>query len=184
MSSIFKHCQQASRVLLVFTVVTGLVYPLFVTGLGQLLCPWRANGSIRLGSQWIGQPFTANDYFWGRPSATLPEPYNGLASMGSNMSMSSSAYLVHLQERVDRFQPNIAPIPVELVTASGSGLDPDISPAAAIYQAERIAQARHLPVSHIMMLIQKHIIPRTWSILGEPRINVLALNKALDAEGE
>lgn len=185
MNSMLKQCQQAIRLLLIYTLLTGLIYPLFLTGVGAIVFPWRANGSImNNGSEWIGQYFTADDYFWGRPSATEPFPYDGLGSKGSNSAISHPIYFSLLQNRVDRYKPNHKPIPIELVSASGSGLDPDISPEGAIYQAQRVAEARHISLSRVMSIIQNHIIPRTWGILGEPRINVLALNKALDAEGK
>ena len=176
--------------LLVMTTLTGFIYPFIVTGLSQVLFPWQANGSLIedkagvRGSLFIGQLFRSPAYFWGRPSATKPLPYNGQASLGSNMGPSNPDYLKTIQRRIDDLKTahNNANqlVPVDLITASASGLDPEISPYAAFYQALRIAQVRHIPESSVRELIEKHIQSRTFFMLGEPRINVLQLNLALD----
>lgn len=180
---------KAIRLLLVFTVLTGLVYPLLVTGLAGLLFPARAGGSllyrgdVAVGSALVGQPFTSPGYFWPRPSATAEQPYNAMASGPSNLAPTSGALLQAVQGRV----ANLAaaggggPVPVDLVTASASGLDPDISPAAALYQVSRVAQARHLPEATVRDLVLRQVQGRTFGLLGEPRVNVLRLNLALDA---
>lgn len=176
--------------LLVMTTLTGLIYPFIVTGLSQILFPWQANGSLIedkvgvRGSLLIGQLFHSPAYFWGRPSETKPLSYNGQASLGSNMGPSNTDYLKTIQLRINDLKTahNKANqlVPVDLITASASGLDPEISPYAAFYQASRIAHVRHLPESAVRDLIQKHIQSRTFFMLGEPRINVLQLNLALD----
>ena len=175
--------------LVLMTLLTGLVYPLMVTGLAQLFFPWQANGSFiekegkKIGSLLIGQQFSSANYFWGRPSATVPFPYNGAFSSGSNSGPSNTRFLQTVDERVNELKkanPNNALIPVDLVTASASGLDPDISPYAALYQASRIAMARNIPEEKIQTLIKRHIKTRTFALLGEPRVNVLQLNLALD----
>jgi len=181
----------AFLVLLLFTVLTGFIYPVVVTEIAQLLFPWQANGSLIkdnhnkiIGSVLIGQSFTDPNYFWGRPSATTPFPYNGASSSGSNMGPLNTSFLISIKDRIvnlKKFDPkNNQAIPVDLVTASGSGLDPEISPAAAFYQASRIATTRGIPEVEIRQLIQEHIQARTLGILGEPRVNVLLLNIALD----
>jgi K+-transporting ATPase ATPase C chain len=175
--------------LVILTAITGGVYPLFVTGFAQFFFPWQANGSLVetnqqvIGSLHIGQWFTEPSYFWGRPSATMPIPYNGASSSGSNYGPTNPAFLDTLQQRATNLKAvslNNNPIPIELVTASASGLDPDISPAAAYYQVPRVANARHIPEKELIALILKHIQQRTWIILGEPRVNVLQLNLALN----
>lgn len=176
--------------LVLFTIVTGVIYPAVVTGIAQLFFPWEANGSLVeqnnnvIGSMLIGQSFDSPTYFWGRPSATTPYPYNGASSSGSNMGPSNPDFLASVQDRVTRFHqgnPNTNSfIPVDLVTASGSGLDPEISPLAAFYQVTRIAKASHLSEKQIENLIKNVIMYRTLGILGEPRVNVLKLNIALD----
>lgn len=181
-----KLVTQACRVLLLLSVLTGLMYPMLMTGLAQLLFPWRANGSLlymhgqMIGSHWIGQEFTAEDYVWGRPSATPGFPYNALASSGSNWGPLNPDYIALVRDRIARFHFERQPIPIELVTASGSGLDPDISPFAAEYQVERIAKARHIPPAVVRRLIDTYTHRRVLSLLGEPRVNVLQLNLALD----
>ncbi len=181
----------AAVLLLVFALVTGLFYPSLVTGLGQVVFPHQANGSLLaqdgqvVGSQLIGQPFDDPRYFWGRPSATEPFPYNAAASGGSNLGPLSPDFLVRFWREAAAFQPanpgNTTPIPVDLVTASGSGLDPDISVAAALYQAPRVAQARGWPEEQVRALVWQHVQGRQFGLLGEPRVNVLELNLALDA---
>lgn len=173
------------------TVVTGVVYPLAVTGLGQLLFPREANGSIvtvdgkAVGSALIGQQFTAPGYFWGRPSATGPYPYNATASSGSNLGPLNPALTDAVKARIaalrDADPGNTQPVPVDLVTASASGLDPDISLAAAHYQAARVARVRNIPLAQVKTLIEQRA-GRPWlGVFGEPKVNVLALNVALDA---
>lgn len=174
------------------SVVTGLLYPLAVTGLAQALFPWQANGSLIirdgkvLGSALIGQTFTAPGYFWGRPSATTPGPYNGMASGGSNLAPGNPALLGAVQARVQALRAadpgNTAWVPVDLVSASASGLDPHISVAAANYQAARVARVRGLPLGQVMALVQQHSQDRWLGFLGEPRVSVLALNLALDED--
>jgi K+-transporting ATPase ATPase C chain len=173
-----------------FTALTGLVYPLAVTGLAQALFPRQANGSLVardgqvIGSSLIGQPFDQDRYFWGRPSATAPSPYSAAASTGSNLGPSNPALraaIVQRLERLRRADPgNPAPVPVDLVTASASGLDPHLSPAAALYQVRRVARARGLPEAEVRELVLSHVRPRTLGLLGEPRVPVLGLNLALD----
>ena len=176
---------------LLLTALTGFIYPLVVTGLAQLLFPQQAAGSLvmrngrALGSRLIGQSFSAPGYFWGRPSATTPQPYNGTASGGSNLGPLNPALLDAVKPRIAALRAadpgNEAPVPVDLVTASGSGLDPEISVAAADYQAARIARARGLAPERVRALIAQHSEGRLLGVLGEPRVNVLELNLALDA---
>jgi K+-transporting ATPase ATPase C chain len=176
---------------LLLTVLTGFLYPLIVTGLAQLLFPERAAGSIlvrdghAVGSRLIGQSFSDPRYFWSRPSATTPQPYNGTASTGSNLGPLNPALLDAVKARVAALRSadpgNRLPIPVDLVTASGSGLDPEISLAAANYQAARVARARGLAPERVQALIAQHTGGRLLGVLGEPRVNVLELNLALDA---
>lgn len=175
--------------LLIFTVLTGLIYPLFVTGIAQLFFPWRSNGSLLyqnkkpIGSVLIGQSFTSANYFWGRPSATPLYPYNAASSSGSNMGPSNLDFLEKVQERAKQLHQGSSHnhlVPVDLVTASGSGLDPEISPLAAFYQVSRVARENHLPEKDIVNLIKDSIKNRTLGLLGEPRVNVLKLNIALE----
>jgi K+-transporting ATPase ATPase C chain len=172
------------------TVLTGVAYPLLVTGIAQTFFPEQANGSLiivdgrREGSSLIGQPFADPKYFWSRPSATSPA-YNAGASSGSNLGPTNPALLDAIRDRVKKLREadlQAGPyVPVDLVTASASGLDPHISPAAAEYQVSRVAKTRNLDVSALHELVAKHIEGRTLGILGEPRVNVLLLNRALDA---
>ena len=174
----------------VLTVLTGLVYPLTVTGLAQFLFPHQANGSLIvrdgkiIGSELIGQYFDAPEYFWGRPSATSPVPYNAAASSGSNLGptnpMLAEAVKARIAALIAADPGNEAPIPVELVMASASGLDPHISPASAAYQAGRVARARGLEQAVVRQLITQHTEGRQLGFLGERRVNVLLLNLALD----
>ena len=174
----------------ILTVLTGLAYPLLVTGVSQVAFPQQANGSLivhegkPLGSALIGQSFTEPKYFWGRPSATASVPYNAAASGGSNLGSLNPAQKEAVEGRVkalrDADPTNAAPIPVDLVTASASGLDPHISPAAALWQVQRVARARDLSALELRKLIDAHTEQRQWGLLGEARVNVLALNMALD----
>lgn len=185
-----RHFKTACMLVFILTFLTGLIYPLLVTGMAQIFFPWQANGSLlkrngqNIGSLLIGQSFTDPSYFWGRPSATSPFPYNGEASSGSNSGPSNLTYLTTVKERIMHLKKNNLSndilIPVDLVTASASGLDPDISPLAAHYQIPRIAKTRHLPEHVIAELIQQQMKPHIYSLLGEPHINVLQLNLALD----
>jgi K+-transporting ATPase ATPase C chain len=172
------------------TVVTGIVYPVVVTAIGQAVFPSQANGSIiekdgkPVGSALIGQQFDAPYYFWGRLSATTPNPYNAQNSGGSNIGPTNPALADEVKGRLaalhDADPTNTAPVPVDLVTSSGSGLDPDISPAAADYQAGRVAKARGLALEQVQELIARNTSGRQLGVLGEPRVNVLELNLALD----
>ena len=177
--------------LVLLSVITGLAYPAVITGIAQLAFARRANGSLIVkdgkvvGSSLIGQPFDDPKYFWGRPSATSPFPYNAAASSGSNQGPTNPDFIKAVQGRVDALRAadpgNTSPVPVDLVTASGSGLDPHISPAAALYQVRRVAKARGLDETKIRQLVEQHTEGRQLGFLGEPRVNVLALNLALDA---
>ncbi len=172
------------------TLLTGVAYPLAVTGLAQAIFPHQAGGSLvvrdgqALGSALIGQAFDDPQYFWGRLSATLPFPYNAAASAGSNLGPLNAGLIQLAQARIDALHAadpdNIMPIPVDLVTASGSGLDPHISVAAALYQVPRVARARGLGEDQVRMLVFQYTEGRQFGILGEPRVNVLRLNLALD----
>lgn len=175
---------------LLLTLITGVIYPMLVTGVGQVAFADAANGSLVragdriIGSRLIGQPFTDPKYFFSRPSATAPQPYNGAASSGSNLGPTNPALIKAIGERVAALRAldpeNKAPVPIDLVTASASGLDPHISPAAAEYQVPRVARLRHRPESEIRELVKQATMSRSFGILGEPRVNVLALNLALD----
>src|SRR5262245_53369410 len=173
------------------TLVTGVIYPGAVTLVGQLAFSSQSTGSIierdgrAVGSRLLGQPFSLPQYFWGRPSATGPMPYNGAASSGSNQGPLSPALAEAVKERIATLcaadPSNSSAVPVDLVTASGSGLDPHISIAAAQYQVARVARARNLPPMEVAALVREHTEGRTFGVLGEPRVNVLELNLALDA---
>lgn len=187
-----SHLKPACVMLAIFTVLTGMVYPAAVTGLAQALFPGQANGSLirdrdgRLqGSRLIGQPYSDPGLFWGRPSATAPYPYNAGASGGSNQGPLNPALKDAVQTRIQALREadpgNTAPVPVDLVTASASGLDPQISPAAAEYQVGRVARARHLAPQTVRDLVARHTEDRQWGVLGEPRVNVLELNLELAA---
>ncbi len=176
---------QSIRMLVVLSVVTGIAYPLVVTGIAQLVFPDKANGSLIrengkiVGSRLIGQPFSEPKYFWSRPSATSPMPYNGASSSGSNLGPTNPALLDAVKERISKLGEK--PVPADLVTASASGLDPHISPAAAEYQIARISRTRNIPEDRLRELVRAHTEGRQLGILGEPRVNVLELNLALDA---
>lgn len=187
----FQHLKPAFLMLLVWTILTGAVYPAVVTALGQLIAPNRSNGSLLVtedgkvqGSRLIGQPFSDPKYFWGRPSATAPFPYNAAASSGSNQGPTNPALIAAVQQRLAALRQadpgNPAPVPVDLVTASGSGLDPHISPAAAEYQVSRVARARNLAPQQVRDFVVRYTEGCQWAVLGEPRVNVLILNLALD----
>lgn len=174
----------------VFTVITGIIYPLAVTGIAQVLFHHQANGSLmessgkNLGSELIGQSFSDPKYFWGRLSATEPFPYNAAASSGSNYGPTNPALKQSIQARIDALKladtDNNQPIPIDLVTASGSGLDPHISIAAANYQVSRVARSRGLNVEQVDALVKNFTEGRQFGIFGEPKVNVLQLNLALD----
>lgn len=180
----------ALMAILVFTLITGIVYPLVVTGVAQLVFPHQANGSLivrngqEVGSGLIGQAFDAPKYFWGRFSATGPFPYNAAASSGSNLGPTNPALLDAVQTRIGALKAadptNTQPIPVDLVTASASGLDPHISVAAALYQVPRVARLRGLSEAAVRILVDQYTTGRLFGFLGEPRVNVLLLNLALD----
>ncbi len=182
--------RQTLGCLLLLTLLTGAVYPLAITGIAQLTMPHQATGSIivvdgrAIGSALIGQSFSGPGYFWSRPSATLPVPYNSAESAGSNLGPLHPALLERVEQQADRLRRahwgSDGGIPVDLLTASGSGLDPDISPAAAEYQVARVAQARGISESALRQLVSRHTEARSLGVLGEPRVNVLRLNLALD----
>ena len=181
----------AVSLFVLLSIVTGIVYPLVVTGIAKLTFPEAANGSLivrdgkAVGSHLIGQNFTDPKYFWGRPSATGSVPYNAAASGGSNQGPLNPALVDAVKGRIDALKAadpgNTRPIPADLVSASASGLDPHISPAAADYQIERIARVRGLDPAVVKALVAQHTEDRQWSIFGDPRVNVLALNLALDS---
>jgi potassium-transporting ATPase KdpC subunit len=187
----WQSIRTAVLLLAVMTLLTGVLYPLAVTGLVQALFARQANGSLikinveKTASELVGQPFSGPKYFWGRPSATVPVACNGASSMGSNLGPSNPALKEAVRTRIKALRSadpeNRLPVPVDLVTASGSGLDPHISPAAALYQAPRVAKARGIDEGNVAELVRKHIQDRTFGIFGEPTVNVLRLNMALDA---
>lgn len=183
--------RSAALLLGVFTIVTGFAYPLAVTALAQVSFPAQANGSLLrrgeqvVGSGLIGQRFDDPRYFWGRPSATGPVAYDGSASAGSNLGPSNPALASMVRERVGMLRAthpdqNTTPVPVDLVTTSASGLDPHISPASALYQVKRLAEVRRLAPERVRSLVLAHVEGRSLGLLGEPRVNVLRLNLALD----
>jgi K+-transporting ATPase ATPase C chain len=182
--------RSALMMLLTLTLLTGVIYPLAVTGFAQLFLPSLADGSLIIrdgkviGSELIGQQFNDPKYFWGRPSATSPFPYNAAASSGSNLGPTNPAFIDAVRGRVSALRAadpvNDTPIPVDLVTASGSGLDPHMSPAAAEYQLKRVARARGLGENTLRDLVARHTEGRQLGVLGERRINTLKLNMALD----
>jgi K+-transporting ATPase KdpC subunit len=188
-----RQLRIALILLVIFTVITGIIYPLVVTGIAQGLFHHQANGSLItkngtvVGSELIGQWFSEPQYFWGRLSATTSVPYNATASSGSNLGPSNPALQAAIQARIDalkEYDPNnTQPIPVDLVTYSASGLDPDISIAAADYQVPRVARYRGLSEEQVTALVKQYTEGRQFFIFGEPRVNVLELNLALDNLG-
>ena len=187
-----KTLLQSLLLLVVMTLLLGIGYPYAMTGVAALLFPAEAGGSIverggkPVGSALLGQPFSDPKYFWGRPSATAPMPYNGASSAGSNQGPLNPALAEAVKARIEKLREadpgNTAPVPADLVMASGSGLDPHISPAAADYQVARIAKARAADPEQIRALVARHTEARQLGFLGEPRVNVLALNLALDGD--
>jgi len=181
----------AVGVLAVLTLLTGVVYPLLVTGLAKVAFAEQAEGSLvvqrgrTMGSRLVGQAFEDPTHFWGRLSATSPSPYNAGASSGSNLGPTNPALTQAARARIDALRAadpaSTAPVPVDLVTASGSGLDPHITPAAALYQVRRVARARGLDEARVRQLVEQRVEARTFGVLGEPAVNVLLLNLALDA---
>ena len=195
-----KEIRPAIVVLIALTVLTGLIYPLTMTGIAGVLFPAQAGGSLIVkdgqvvGSNLIGQPFTQDKYFYGRPSATVaadpndstktvPAPYNAVNSAGSNLGPTSQALSDRVKADLEKLRaenPSV-PVPADLVTTSASGLDPDISPQGALFQVPRVAKARNVPEEVVRKLVSDHVQGRFAGLLGEPRVNVLALNMALDA---
>ena len=188
--NVFHQLRPAAVLLLVMIVLTGIAYPLAITGIAGVLFSDQAEGNLIeqdnhiVGSRLIGQQFDDPAYFWGRPSATEPNPYNAAASSGSNLGPTSPELLHQVQGRIDALHAadpqNSAPIPVDLVTASGSGLDPHISPAAAEYQIPRVARMRDVDEETIRTLVEAHTEGRQFGFMGESRVNVLLLNLTLD----
>src|SRR5512136_1908314 len=185
-----RTVRPAVTLLVAMTALLGIVYPLVITGIAKVAFPRQAEGSLiikdgkLIGSTLIGQSFSDPKYFWGRPSATTPQPYNGTASSGSNLGPLNPALIDGVKGNAkalhDADPGNTRPIPVDLVTASASGLDPELSPAGARYQAARVARARGIEPAHVEALIASHVQGRTLGFIGEPRVNVLELNLALD----
>lgn len=183
-----NELRPALVLIVLFTILTGLLYPMAITGTAQILFSHQANGSLLMrdgkviGSELIGQRFASDRYFHGRPSATSPEPYNAANSVGSNLGPTSRVLLDRITTDLAeiRSQNPAAKVPVDLLTASGSGLDPDISPDAAFFQIPRIARARNLPEDRVRQLVDDHVEGRLLGLLGEPRVNVFLLNLALD----
>jgi K+-transporting ATPase ATPase C chain len=194
-----KEIRPAIVFVVALTVITGLLYPFMMTGVAGMIFPYQAQGSLIerdgkvVGSTLIGQEFTSDRYFHGRPSATVapdpndssktvPAPYNAANSGGSNLGPTNKALVERVQGDVDKLKQenSSAPVPIDLVTTTASGLDPDISPAAALFQVPRVAKARNMPEDRVRQLVNERIEGRTLGFLGEPRVNVLALNIALD----
>jgi len=191
MKTLLPMVRPALSLFVLLTVVTGIVYPLAVTGIAKVAFPDAANGSLivkggkPVGSRLIGQNFSDPKYFWGRPSATSPQPYNASASSGSNQGPLNPALTEAVKGRIEALKAadpeNAGTIPTDLVTASASGLDPHISPAAADYQIERVAKARQIDPSVVKAMVEKNTEERQWGIFGEARVNVLELNLTLDS---
>ena len=191
MKTLLPMLRPALSLFVLLTVVTGIVYPLAVTGIAKVGFPEAANGSLivkdgkPVGSRLIGQNFSDPKYFWGRPSATSPQPYNASASGGSNQGPLNPALTEAVKGRIEALKAgdpeNTGTIPTDLVTASASGLDPQISPAAADYQIERVAKARQIDPTKVKAMVEKNTEGRQWGVFGEPRVNVLELNIALDS---
>jgi K+-transporting ATPase ATPase C chain len=187
---VLKHIVTSIIAVILFTVITGVIYPFLVTGIAQVAFPEKANGSMVkregrfVGSDLIGQPFSDPKYFWGRVSATAPFPYNAASSSGSNLGPTNPALLDEVNGRLADLKKadstNLQPVPVDLVTSSSSGLDPDISLAAALYQVPRVARNRGLGEDRVRALVDESTRGRTFGFLGEVRVNVLSLNMALD----
>lgn len=185
------QARTAIALFIMMILLTGVVYPLFITGLAAVLFPHQSGGSLimkgekKIASQLIGQEFKSPRYFWGRPSATTPSGYNAASSTGSNLGPSNPNLKKSISARVAALRSadpdNRMPVPVDLVTASGSGLDPHISPASAFYQISRVSKARGLDEKKVTALVMKNIRDRQWGFLGEPTVNVVQLNMALDA---
>src|ERR1700716_155228 len=194
-----KEIRPAMVLIVALTLITGVAYPLAMTGIARVVFPTQAQGSLVerdgkvVGSELIGQEFTSEGYFHGRPSATVapdpndstktvPAPYNAANSGGSNLGPTNKALIERLQGDVDKLKDEnpSAQVPIDLVTTSGGGLDPHISPAAALFQVPRVAKARNMPEDQVRQLVDEHVEGRTFGLLGEPRVNVLALNLALD----
>ena len=188
-----SHFRPAVVIFGALTILCGVLYPLAVSGVAATVFPSQAAGSLvevdgkTVGSSLIGQSFTSPRYFWGRPSGTGPMPNNGAGSSGTNLGPTNAALIDAVKGRIEALKAadpgNTQPIPVDLVTASASGLDPDISPAAARYQAARVAAARQFNTNQVLALIEQHTRPQYFGFFGEPRVNVLALNLALDQTG-
>jgi K+-transporting ATPase ATPase C chain len=194
-----KEIRPAIVFVVALTIITGLIYPFVMTGVAGVIFPYQAQGSLIerdgkvIGSALIGQEFTGDGYFHGRPSATVapdpndasktvPAPYNAANSGGSNLGPTNKALIERVQGDVDKLKQEnpSAPVPIDLVTTTGSGLDPHISPAAALFQVPRVAKARNMPEDRVRQLVDEHVEGRSFGLLGEPRVNVLALNLALD----
>lgn len=188
-----SHLRPAFVIFGALTIICGVLYPLAVSGVAATVFPSQAAGSLvevdgkTVGSALIGQSFSSPKYFWGRPSGTGPMPNNGAGSSGTNLGPTNAALIDAVKGRIEALKAadpaNTAPIPVDLVTASASGLDPEISPAAARYQAARVAAARQFNTTQVLALIEQHTRPQYFGFFGEPRVNVLALNLALDQTG-
>ncbi|TYQ12580.1 UNVERIFIED_ORG: K+-transporting ATPase ATPase C chain [Zoogloea ramigera] len=188
-----SHFRPAFVIFGALTIICGVLYPLAVSGVAATVFPAQAAGSLvqvdgkTVGSSLIGQSFSSPKYFWGRPSGTGPMPNNGAGSSGTNLGPTNAALIDAVKGRIEALKAadpaNTAPIPVDLVTASASGLDPEISPAAARYQAARVAAARQFNTNQVLALIEQHTRPQYFGFFGEPRVNVLALNLALDQTG-